>query len=757
MAVPPRVFPPRKRRPSAGAFLPPKFSDQRLLQSLFLLSQEISSLNPLQFLLKQMYLVLQRIKTLLEDCVNGSKMWLLMQSESVANNFHELTAELATLLDILPVKEVEVSEDVDELFLLLRKQCSQAKVFVDERDSSLRLEKEIVPDHSKLAEILDFLGLPNSLSCKEEIENLEDEVQNQQDEKAKSDVIALIGLVRYAKCVLFEPLTPGSDSKTKKSASDVNIPADFRCPISLDLMRDPVVVATGQTAQHVPEDRSGPGPHQLDTQSCFEESDSHVVCRELKIPFETAEGNDRVNGVIKNKAALEATKMTASFLVSKMAASQSMEEVNGVIYELRTLAKSNSDSRACIAEAGAIPVLARYLGSDVNAVTAMLNLSILEANKTKIMENGSALNGVIEVLRTGATWEAKGNAAATIFSLSCVHSHRKRLGRKTRPRSGPAGPKRDALVAILNLAGDREAVRRLVEEGVVDVVKEVINVLPVEAAAILEMVVRRGGITAKDRRQPGKSAAATLVTICRKGGAEMVVELASIIGIERIIWELMESGTVRARRKASSLLRIVRRWAAGLDGGFLEGRSAVATPSSSSSRVSFDGTSLQGDMRRLENVLDLPFGIFPMSTQEMAFKVEERVSKVKGPCQKHVIDPSENLQMLTFLYKIERRGFCEKIQLCNMGGFHKINGAAILMLLLVMVMSQPSHARLLRGSHPCNFDATQEGPDLALSGGKDVSEGEEAVSKYRPLLLNLLPKGPLPPSGPSKRTNNVGN
>lgn len=94
-----------------------------------------------------------------------------------------------------------------------------------------------------------------------------------------------------------------------------------------------------------------------------------------------------------------------------------------------------------------------------------------------------------------------------------------------------------------------------------------------------------------------------------------------------------------------------------------------------------------------------------------------------------------------------------------MGGFHKINGAAILMLLLVMVMSQPSHARLLRGSHLCNFDATQQGPDLAFSGGngKDVSEGEEAVGKYRPLLLNLLPKGPSPPSAPSKGTNNVGN
>lgn len=82
-----------------------------------------------------------------------------------------------------------------------------------------------------------------------------------------------------------------------------------------------------------------------------------------------------------------------------------------------------------------------------------------------------------------------------------------------------------------------------------------------------------------------------------------------------------------------------------------------------------------------------------------------------------------------------------------MAGFNKINGA-ILILLLAMAMSQPARARLLGGSLLHNVDAS--------SGGNDVSEGEE-VNRYRPLLLNLLPKGPLPPSGPSKRTNNVVN
>uniref|UniRef100_A0A6N2KKS6 RING-type E3 ubiquitin transferase n=2 Tax=Salix viminalis TaxID=40686 RepID=A0A6N2KKS6_SALVM len=636
MAVSPQVFPPRKRRPSAGAFIPPKFSDQRLLQTLLELSQEISSLKPLQFLLKrnsssilrktkilailfeellknpilflsptllcfeEMYLVLQRIKTLLEDCVNGSKMWLLMQSDSVANNFHELTVELATLLDIFPVKEVGISEEVEELFLVLRKQCSTDKVCVDKRDYNLRhdvltmidrIQKEIVPNHSKLAVIFYLLGFSSSLSCKEEIENLEEEVQNQKDEKSKSDLIALIGLVRYVKCVLFETSTPASDTRRKSLASDVNVPADFRCPISLDLMRDPVVVATGQTYDRESISLWIESGHNTCPKTGQTLVHNNLIpnralknliamwCREQRILFETTEGNKRTNRVIKNKAALEADKMTVSFLVNKMSASRSMEEVDGVIYELRALAKTSSDSRACIAEAGAIPVLARFLGPDigsefpdlqVNAVTAMLNLSILEANKTRIMENGRAFNGVIEE-KTGE--EDTCCERIDGFSEKRAHELEERcIGRQP---------------------------GRLIKEGVVDMINEVINEMPEEAAAMLEMVVKRGGIVAvaaaynaikklgllmrEGSEIARESAAATLVTICRKGGADMVAELASIMGIERIIWELLGSGTMRARRKASILLRILRRWAAGLDDDFFYGHSTAATASSASS------------------------------------------------------------------------------------------------------------------------------------------------------------------------------
>ncbi|KAL8526499.1 hypothetical protein ACS0TY_015630 [Phlomoides rotata] len=653
MMVSREAFPARKRRPSVAAFVSPSFSDQQLIQSLFLLSQEVTSLNPLRILLREvsasiirksrlisilfeelvrnpvirfppsaalcfdeLYIVLQRVKVLLEDCSTCSKMWLLMQIPSISSSFRQLIVELSTLLDIFPARELNLQEDVVELLNLIKKQCSEKSA--DSSDANLRFEvlkmlenikKEIVPDNSRLSFIFQKLNLCDSTSCSNEIENLEDEVQNQNDDKTKAEIIALIGLVRYAKCVLYGASTPRITTRRQKSTTEANIPADFRCPISLDLIRDPVVVSTGQTY-----DRSSiilwiesghatcpkTGQTLTHTQLIPNLSLKNLIalwCREQRIPFESTEVNVKPNGVAINKTALEAIKMTVSFLVNKLTASQTLDAVDRLVHELRVLAKTDSDSRICIAEVGALPLLVKFLGSEnpslqINAITTILNLSILEANKIKIMETDEVLNGIIEVLRSGATWEAKGNAAATIFSLTGVHGNRKKLGRKARvvkalldlARTGPPSSKRDAMMAILNLAGDREAVGKLIDGGVVEMIGEVMESLVEEAMALLEVVVKKGGLAAISAAYHGsmvkklttvlregsdrarESAAGTLVNICRKGGSEMVSELAAVTGIERVVWEIMGSGTGRGRRKAATLLRILRRWAAGLIG-----------------------------------------------------------------------------------------------------------------------------------------------------------------------------------------------
>ncbi|XP_043724810.1 U-box domain-containing protein 16-like [Telopea speciosissima] len=656
MAIPPQVFLPRKRRPSASSFISPEFTDRKLLQSLLLLSREISLLKPLQSLLKptfssiirkskllaivfeeifrlpisflpqsallcskELYVVLQRIKTLIEDCSNGSKMWLLMQHKSVSHSFHQITLEISTLLDVFPFKEFDLNDDVEELVVLLTKQCCEATTFADPFAENLKqevlkmlddLEKAIVPEQSKLENIFEKLGLSDSSSCRDEIECLEDEVQSLDSSDGKSTVqmLALMGLLRYAKCILYGASSPKriTTSPRSNSTNDLSMssfPSDFLCPISLELMSDPVVVATGQTY-----DRSSISlwinsgrntcPKTGQILAHMNLIPNHALknlivlwCRENKLPFETAETNDKSNGVTLSKAAVEATKMTASFLVNELRDSPSMETANRIVHELRTLAKTVSESRACIAESGAIPLLVDHLGSNnpdlqLNAVTTILNLSILEANKTMIMETGGVIDGVVRVLRSGATWEAKGSAAATVYSLSGVHTYRKEIGRKKRvvhglvelASVGPASPRRDALASILNLAGERGCIGRLIEGGVLKMAVELMEESPEEVVTILAVMAKRGGAMAiattdgaigklatvlTDGPEGAKeSAAAALDTVCRRGGNEVVAKLALTPRIQKAIWDLMRIGTIRARRKAASLWRTLRQWAA---------------------------------------------------------------------------------------------------------------------------------------------------------------------------------------------------
>ncbi|KAG0468045.1 hypothetical protein HPP92_017373 [Vanilla planifolia] len=476
------------------------------------------------------------------------------------------------------------------------------------------IEQEVVPDVSRLAAIFDKLGLDGTRSCRNEIECLEREIGDRVSEKWTASMIALVGVVRYGKCVLYGASTPRSDSSIGKLAfadSDPAVPPDFRCPISLELMRDPVVVASGQTYDRDSIAKWIAAGHSTCPKTGLALAHSNLVpnkalrnlicawCREQNIPLEGLEPNKASPAATTscaNKAALEATRMTAAFLVKKLASSPTTEMANRVVYELRQLAKAGSDNRAFVAEAGAIPLLLIFLSSEdsslqLNAVTALLNLSILEANKKRIMHADGGIEAIVHVLANGATWRAKENAAATLLSLSSIHAYRRRLGRNPRivaelvvlASKGPSSTKKDALTAILSLAGDRENIPRLVEGGVVesafaavsttDVAEEAVAVLAAlakrgAAAAVLEAegsVAKLVGVLRCGSDWARENAAAALVLLCRRVGDAAIPQLAMVSGIEWVIWELTGSGTVRGRRKAAALGRIYRRWLAAVE------------------------------------------------------------------------------------------------------------------------------------------------------------------------------------------------
>lgn len=568
--------------------------------------------------LREVLLVLQRFKAVVADCAARSRMRLLLQSDEVAARVRELQHDLATLLDILPVGELGLADDVADLLALASRQCRRrAPEVAAEQELKAgvlaliqEVEREIVPERERLEAILEEVAINDPASCSEEIEILEREIGERLAERWTSAMIALVGLLRYAKCVLFSAATPRPmDSKQADfdgddAAEPPAPPPDFRCPISLDLMRDPVVSSSGQTYDRESITRwFGAGkstcPKTGQVLTNLELVPNKALknliqrwCRENGIAVEGGEPGkpEPAPLVTANKAAVEAARMTASFLVKKLSVSFSPGSDNRVVHELRQLAKSGSDSRAFIGEAGAVPLLVPLLNSEdaalqLNAVTALLNLSILEANKKRIMHAEGAVAALCQVMGSGATWRAKENAAATVLSLSAVHSYRRRLGRNPRVvekvvhlvRTGPSSTKKDALAALLCLSAERENVGKLVGAGAAEAALSAISEEET-AAAVLASLAKRGGaeaivkidgavarLVAEMRRGTEWSrecAAAALVLLCRRAGAAAVSQVLAVSGVEWAIWELMGSGSERARRKAASLGRACRRWAA---------------------------------------------------------------------------------------------------------------------------------------------------------------------------------------------------
>nr|DAD41092.1 TPA_asm: hypothetical protein HUJ06_015415 [Nelumbo nucifera] len=111
------------------------------------------------------------------------------------------------------------------------------------------------------------------------------------------------------------------------------------------------------------------------------------------------------------------------------------------------------------------------------------------------------------------------------------------------------------------------------------------------------------------------------------------------------------------------------------------------------------------------------------------------------------------------------------------GGSNQLGRVAVILLLVLLVSSQAFSARLFKSFRPEDQATAEPGPKphVHASSSKNKcppffpSEENSAIEleftqhpgklarKHGPLLFTMLPKKPVPPSGPSKRSNNLNN
>ncbi|CAA3011859.1 U-box domain-containing protein 17-like [Olea europaea var. sylvestris] len=579
---------------------------------------------------KELYLLLYRSKILLDYIKFSSKLWLLLQNQSISGHFHDLNQEISTLLDVFPI-EVNSSKDVKEQVELLREQSRKSKLMIDKHDDSLRLmlyyflnefENGRIPDPNELRSFfVEKLAICDAKSCRIEIEFLEEQIVNHDGDIEPTVPIlnGLVALMRYCRFLLFRfeeeegEFGKWKHKKNKKGLitreiadTFVTIPKDFCCPISLDLMRDPVTVSTGQTYDRESISRwmeeghfTCPKTGQMlgDTQLVPNRALRNLItqwCMALGISHDPLESSDSsVESFVAgspSKAAIEVSKATASLLVQQLAnGTQSAKTV--AAREIRLLAKTGRENRVCIAEAGAIPHLKTLLISldafaQENSVTALLNLSIYDKNKCQIMNAEGCLGSIARVLRVGHTIEARENAAATLFSLSSVHEYKKRIAEEdgalealsTLLKEGTPRGKKDAVTALFNLSTHTENCVRMIESGAVTALVGALgnNHVSEEAAGALALIVRQPigaesvgneemavlgliGMMRCGTSRGKENAVAALLELCRRGGAAATERVSKAPALASLLHSLLFTGTKRARRKAASLARVFQR------------------------------------------------------------------------------------------------------------------------------------------------------------------------------------------------------
>ncbi|KAL5562353.1 hypothetical protein UlMin_032100 [Ulmus minor] len=537
-------------------------------------------------------------KKLLKDCHFGSKIYMALEREAVMGRFYAVYDKLNQALDDMPYNELGISVEVKEQVELMRMQLKRAKRRTDTQDMELAMDLMVVfskkddrnADSAILERLANKLELHTIADLKEETAAVRKLVRGRRhDAESLQQITDLLSKLKGISGIDEDVLVNSNVSKSLQKCSSSLIPHEFLCPITLEIMTDPVIVASGQTYERASiqkwlysNSRTCPktgktldhlslAPNfalkNLIRQWC-EQNQYELPKKDplLCLPYGCcAEMIEEISSLVQNLYSFE-------FDVQRKA-----------IVKIRMLSKENPENRILIAKSGGIPPLVQFLSYpdlkiQEQTVTALLNLSIDETNKRLIAREG-AIPAIIEILRDG-TDEARENSAATLFSLSMLDENKVIIGNLNGIpplvellQNGTLRGKKDAATALFNLSLKHSHKSRAIKAGIIPPLLNLLedkNLGMVdEALSILQLLASHP----EGRNEIGRlSFIETLVGIIRNGtpknkecATSVLLELglnnSSFIlaalqyGVYEHLVELSRCGTNRAKRKANSLLQ----------------------------------------------------------------------------------------------------------------------------------------------------------------------------------------------------------
>ncbi|KAF3602256.1 hypothetical protein F2Q69_00039026 [Brassica cretica] len=381
-------------------------------------------------------------------------------------------------------------------------------------------------------------------------------------------------------------------SSSLEMLETVSCPEEFRCPLSNELMRDPVVLASGQTYDKLfiqkwlsSGNRTCPKTQQVLSHTGLT---PNLLISDMISKWCKKVGVETMNQYQSNT---KSNREVLNSLLCKVSSSN-LQDQKSAAKELRLLTRKGTVFRALFGESSdqitrlVNPLLSlnqdEHLQEDV--ITTLLNISIHDDNNKKLVcENPNVIPLLIDALRRG-TVATRSNAAAAIFTLSALDSNKSLIGKSgvLKPlidllEEGNPLAIKDAAAAIFTLCIAHENRSRAVKDGAVRVLGEKISdgLYVDELLAILAMLVTHWKAVEELGELGGVSwlLKITRESECKRNKENAIVILHTICFSDRTKWKdikeeessygtitkLAREGTSRAQRKANGILDRLRK------------------------------------------------------------------------------------------------------------------------------------------------------------------------------------------------------
>ncbi|KAF5934897.1 hypothetical protein HYC85_026026 [Camellia sinensis] len=184
-------------------------------------------------------------------------------SEDFMIRFHSVYEKLNQALEGIPYTEIGISEKVKEQVELMRMQLRRAKMRTETQDMEVAMDMMVLlsTKDERNADSASIERLANKLAL-HTIEDLRVETiavrklvkERAQNTEANQQIINLLSKCKQIAgvedtSVHDDPAVPKALAKCPSLA--VAIPNEFLCPVTLEIMTDPVIVTTGQVNPYV--------------------------------------------------------------------------------------------------------------------------------------------------------------------------------------------------------------------------------------------------------------------------------------------------------------------------------------------------------------------------------------------------------------------------------------------------------------------------------------------------------------------------